>query len=93
MNWDQIQGDWKQMKGSIAKKWGKLTDDDLAKAKGHRLILTGLLQERYGIRKEQAEKDLDEFIAGYKTHVRGENEVATEGAPLDSATLKIGMKP
>jgi uncharacterized protein YjbJ (UPF0337 family) len=93
MNWDQLQGDWKQMKGSLHKKWGKLTDDDLAKARGDRLLLTGLLQERYGIQKEQAEKELDDFIAGSETHTRGENEVATEGAPVDSETLKIGMKP
>lgn len=93
MNWDQMQGNWKQMKSVVAKKWGKLTDDDLARTKGDRLALAGMLQERYGIRQEQAEKELDDFVAARHREPRGENEVAVEGAPVDMDTLKIGMKP
>lgn len=61
MNWDQISGNWKQFKGSVKERWGKLTDDDLTVVAGKRDKLTGILQERYGYAKEQAEKELDEF--------------------------------
>lgn len=61
MNWDQIKGNWKQFTGKVKEKWGKLTDDDLTAAAGHRDQLLGLLQKRYGYAKERAEKELDEF--------------------------------
>ena len=61
MNWDQIAGNWKQLTGKVKEKWGKLTDDDLTTAAGKRENLAGLLQERYGYAKEQAEKELNEF--------------------------------
>ena len=66
MNWDQIQGDWKQMTGKVKEKWGKLTDSDLTVIAGKRDQLAGLLQQRYGYVKEQAEKELDEFLKGLK---------------------------
>jgi uncharacterized protein YjbJ (UPF0337 family) len=59
MNWDQIQGKWTQMKGSVKQQWGKLTDDDLEVIAGSRDKLVGRLQERYGIKKEQAQQQLD----------------------------------
>jgi uncharacterized protein YjbJ (UPF0337 family) len=58
MNWDQVKGQWKQMKGSARKQWGKLTDDDLDVVAGERERLAGVLQERYGITKEEAEKQI-----------------------------------
>jgi len=61
MNWDQIAGDWKQLTGKVKEKWGKLTDDDLTVIAGKREQLAGSLQKHYGIAKEQAEKDADEF--------------------------------
>jgi len=61
MNWDQIEGNWKQFKGNVKEKWGKLTDDDLTAIQGRREKLTGVLQEKYGFAKEQAEKELDSF--------------------------------
>jgi uncharacterized protein YjbJ (UPF0337 family) len=67
MNWDQIEGKWKQLKGSIREKWGKLTDDDLDQIGGNRDKLLGKLQERYGYQKEEAEKQLDAWSAAYKT--------------------------
>lgn len=66
MNWDQIQGNWKQMTGKVKEKWGKLTDDDLTTIAGKRDQLTGLLQQRYGYAKEQAEKELNEFVKEMK---------------------------
>jgi len=58
MNWDQIAGNWKQVKGVVKKKWGKLTDDDVDVIAGKRDILLGKIQERHGIAREEAEKEL-----------------------------------
>jgi uncharacterized protein YjbJ (UPF0337 family) len=62
MNWDQIQGKWKQLKGTARQKWAKLTDDDLEYIAGNREHFAGRLQERYGIAKEEAERQLDEWV-------------------------------
>jgi len=58
MNWDQIAGNWKQVKGVVRQKWGKLTDDDVDVIAGKRDILLGKIQERHGIAREEAEKQL-----------------------------------
>ena len=63
MNRDQIVGNWKQLKGKAKEQWGKLTDDDLALIDGKRDQLVGRIQERYGIQKEIAEKQLREWEA------------------------------
>lgn len=62
MNWDQIEGNWKQFKGKVKEKWGKLTDDDLTVVAGKRDQLAGVLQQRYGLAKDQAERELDDFV-------------------------------
>jgi uncharacterized protein YjbJ (UPF0337 family) len=67
MNWDQISGNWKQYAGKAKERWGKLTDDDLKVIQGKRDQLAGLLQERYGYAKEQAERELDEFASVLKS--------------------------
>ncbi|HVU13191.1 MAG TPA: CsbD family protein [Phototrophicaceae bacterium] len=59
--WDKISGDWKQFKGNVKKQWGKLTDDDLEQVKGQRDILAGKIQERYGIAKDEANRQLDDW--------------------------------
>lgn len=59
MNWDQVEGKWKQVKGSVKQQWGDLTDDDLTKINGSRDKFVGVLQERYGIAKEEAQKRAD----------------------------------
>lgn len=61
MNWDVITGKWTQVKGQVKEKWGKLTDDDLTRIEGVRDRLSGVIQERYGLAKEEAEKQLAEF--------------------------------
>ncbi|MEI8384093.1 MAG: CsbD family protein [Planctomycetota bacterium] len=66
MNWDQIQGNWKEMTGKVKEKWGKLTENDLTVVAGKREQLSGILQQRYGYAKEQAEKELDEFMTMLK---------------------------
>jgi len=62
MNWDQIEGKWKQYKGQVKERWGKLTDDDLDVIDGKRQQLIGKIQQRYGLAKEAAEKQADEFV-------------------------------
>ena len=64
MNWDRVEGNWKQMTGTIKEKWGQLTDDDLTSIAGKRDQLEGKIQERYGIGKDIAKKQIDDFIAG-----------------------------
>ena len=61
MNWDRIEGNWKNFKGRIKEQWGKLTDDDLDRAAGRRDQLSGRLQERYGIAKDEADRQLTEW--------------------------------
>jgi uncharacterized protein YjbJ (UPF0337 family) len=58
MNWEETKGRWNQMKGAVKKQWGKLTDDDLAIIAGQRDQLLGKIQERYGIAKEEADKQV-----------------------------------
>jgi uncharacterized protein YjbJ (UPF0337 family) len=62
LNWDRVEGNWKQFSGKIKEQWGKLTDDDLQRVAGKREQLEGMLQERYGYGKEQAKKNIDEFL-------------------------------
>jgi uncharacterized protein YjbJ (UPF0337 family) len=62
MNWDQVRGKWKQMKGSVKEHWGKLTDDDLNMIAGKRDQLAGKIQERYGLSKEDAHREIDDWI-------------------------------
>ena len=61
MNWDRIEGNWKQLKGKAQTQWGKLTDDDFAKINGRREQLAGLVQERYGVAKDVAEKQVADW--------------------------------
>lgn len=62
MNWDRIQGNWKQFKGATKEKWGNLTDDDLSVIEGRRDQLAGRIQERYGIAKDEAERQIDDWL-------------------------------
>ena len=62
MNWDQVQGRWKQYEGQLKEKWGKLTDDDLHQIAGKRDQLIGIIQERYGIAKEEVERQIEDFM-------------------------------
>jgi uncharacterized protein YjbJ (UPF0337 family) len=66
MNWDQIEGNWKQIKGVVRERWGKLTDDDVDVIAGKRDILLGKIQEKHGIAREEAEKELKAFEASLK---------------------------
>jgi uncharacterized protein YjbJ (UPF0337 family) len=63
MNWDRIEGNWKQFKGKVQQQWGALTDDDLDKIEGRQEELSGLIQKRYGKSKDEAKSDIDTWLA------------------------------
>jgi uncharacterized protein YjbJ (UPF0337 family) len=62
MNWDELEGKWKQFAGRLRSKWSKLTDDDWSLIGSKKDQLVGKLQERYGHKKDQAEKEVDDYI-------------------------------
>jgi uncharacterized protein YjbJ (UPF0337 family) len=66
MNWDRIEGNWKQFTGKVREKWGKLTSDDLDVIAGRRDQLLGKIQERYGIARDQADRELREWESALK---------------------------
>jgi uncharacterized protein YjbJ (UPF0337 family) len=63
MNWDQIEGKWKEMTGKVQQHWGELSENDIQEAKGDRRELAGKIQHRYGITKDEAERQIDEWSA------------------------------
>ena len=65
MNWDRIEGNWKELKGKIKEEWGELTDDDITTINGKREQLSGRLQKTYGIGKDEAEKQIDRWADSY----------------------------
>ena len=73
MNSDQLQGKWKQIKGSVRERWGKLTDDDIEVIRGQRDQLIGRLQERYGMARVEAQKQVDDWMRSLSRKV-GEME-------------------
>lgn len=68
MNKDQIIGNWEQVKGSVRKEWGKLTDDHVAQIKGNRQKLAGKVQEAYGIAREEAEEQVKKWEESQRRH-------------------------
>jgi uncharacterized protein YjbJ (UPF0337 family) len=62
MDWNRIEGNWKQFKGQAKEKWGRLTDDDLNVINGRQDQLEGKIQERYGLAKDQAKKDVETWF-------------------------------
>ncbi|MCU0911756.1 MAG: CsbD family protein [Rhodobacteraceae bacterium] len=63
MNWDQVEGKWKQFKGNALIQWGKLTDDDMDRAEGNREKLEGMIQERYGKSKDEVRREVDDWLS------------------------------
>jgi uncharacterized protein YjbJ (UPF0337 family) len=80
MNWDQVEGKWKQLKGSVKQKWGKLSDDDLDVIAGKRDELMGKIQERYGITREEAQKQIEDW----------DPEIPVVSVPEPSRERKVG---
>jgi uncharacterized protein YjbJ (UPF0337 family) len=70
MNWDTIEGNWKQVTGKAREKWGKLTDSDWDTVAGRRDQLVGRIQERYGIARDEASRQADEWADALKDEQR-----------------------
>ncbi len=81
MNWDVIEGRWDQIKGELKGQWAKLTDDDVAKMGAKKDQLIGKLQERYGIVKDDAEKQIDGWLKKLDVSAKA---VSTKGAPSNA---------
>jgi uncharacterized protein YjbJ (UPF0337 family) len=64
MNWDRVEGNWKEFKGKVQQKWGELTNDDLDVVKGKRTELAGRLQQRYGYGRDEADREIDAWLKG-----------------------------
>jgi len=62
MDWNRVEGNWKQFKGKVKEKWGDLTDDDLDRIAGRRDQLEGIIQQRYGTAKDQVRQDVDRWL-------------------------------
>ena len=71
MNWNMIEGNWKQVVGRAREKWGDLTDDELQQVQGNRERFSGLIQERYGIAQDEAERQIDDWADNLKDLVAG----------------------
>ena len=69
MNWDTVKGQWKQFRGKIRQQWGELTENDVAVLSGERDQLVGLIQERYGIARDEAEDQVDEWADALKERI------------------------
>ncbi len=67
MNWDQVEGKWKEFSGQVKQKWAKLTDDDIKQMSGRKDELLGRLQKHYGYSKDEAEREVDVFTESVKT--------------------------
>lgn len=66
MNTDVLEGKWKQLKGRIQETWGELTDDEIDQIQGKYTVLVGKLQEKYGYSREEAEREINDFLAGVR---------------------------
>ncbi len=77
MNSDQFEGKWKQLKGTLKQRWGKFTDDDITALSGKKDQLVGKIQERYGITREQAEREADEWARASAQDIKQESSAHT----------------
>lgn len=80
MNWDQVEGKWKQFSGKFREKWGKLTDDDWQVIGGKKDQLVGRIQERYGVAKEQAQREVDDFVRSMPAEDFGTQQTTSDPA-------------
>jgi uncharacterized protein YjbJ (UPF0337 family) len=83
MNWNQIEGRWDQFAGQVKSQWGKLSDDDLKNIAGKRQQLVGKLQERYGVLKEELEKQVNHWLGTVKPDQTGRNAPSGEAPPSE----------
>ena len=93
MDWNRVEGNWKQMKGRVKERWGKLTDDDLTAIAGRRDQLEGKIQERYGYAKTQARREIEDWYRSTEHHLADAIEtIRTDLQSLASSVGRIANK-
>lgn len=88
MNREQFHGQWNEIKGKVKEKWGKLTEDDLKMIDGKREQLIGMIQKKYGLAKEKAERELTNFEAGLKSYKNEKNPYSSQNPYNKSGTFE-----
>jgi uncharacterized protein YjbJ (UPF0337 family) len=81
MNRDVLSGSWRELRGKVKERWGKLTDDDVVKIEGHLDRLIGAVQKRYGYAREQAEREIDTFLEDVRSRVEPAGRVTSPRDP------------
>jgi uncharacterized protein YjbJ (UPF0337 family) len=93
MDWNRIEGNWKQMKGTVKEQWGKLTDDDLTLINGRRDQLEGKIQERYGFAEDQARKEIEDWYRSIESDLAEQIEaIRADIQTLTSTVARIANK-
>jgi uncharacterized protein YjbJ (UPF0337 family) len=90
MDWNRVEGNWKQVKGKVKEQWGKLTDDDLTAINGRRDQLEGKIQERYGYAKDQVRKEIDDWYRSTESDLRGSKKSGTSAGFTNRDTEELG---
>jgi uncharacterized protein YjbJ (UPF0337 family) len=88
MDWTRIEGNWKQMRGRVKERWGKLTDDDLTAIAGRRDQLEGMIQERYGYAKERARREIEDWLHSIESNLAEQLESLRSGIEELSSTVE-----
>lgn len=88
MDWTRVEGNWKQMKGRVKERWGKLTDDDLTAIAGRRDQLEGMIQERYGYAKERARREIEDWFHSIESNLAEQIETLRCGIQELSSTVE-----
>ena len=94
MDWNRVEGNWKQLRGGVKERWGRLTDDDLTAIAGRRDELEGKIQERYRYTKDRIRKEIDDWRRSVESNVRAsEGDLSTEleaiRADIESLTSTV----
>jgi uncharacterized protein YjbJ (UPF0337 family) len=88
MDWTRVEGNWKQMKGRVKERWGKLTDDDLTAIAGRRDQLEGMIQERYGYARERARREIEDWYRSMESSLTEQIESLRSGIQSLSSTIE-----
>lgn len=92
MNEQQIKGKWTEIKGEIQKTWGKITGDEIEQTQGNLKSISGLIQQKYGMAKEEASQKLDDLVGRYGTKAQETKETLAEKANRKSEEIKQSLK-
>ena len=88
MDWTRVEGNWKQIKGRVKERWGKLTDDDLTAIAGRRERLEGMIQERYGYARERARNEIDDWSRSIASSLEEQIASLRSGIQTLSSTVE-----